>query len=146
MKEYITKDRAKQFVCGHCNEVCSEEPCELSDCDWMAFIDKEPAADVVSKGLYEQIKWERDAALAQLEEYGASLGEKADVVKVRHGRWVFGKDLACCWGQILKNKYHLYCSECLEQAFNRSEDNDPDFDIDTPYCPNCGALMDKEEK
>ena len=47
MKEYITKDRAKQFVCGHCNEVCSEKPCEPSDCDWMAFIDKEPAADVV---------------------------------------------------------------------------------------------------
>lgn len=65
----------------------------------------------------------------------------ADVAPVRHGRWVFGKDLACCWGQILKNKYHLYCSECLEQAFNRSEDNDPDFDIDTPYCPNCGAYM-----
>lgn len=113
MKEYITKDRAKQFVCGHCNEVCSEKPCEPSDCDWMAFIDKEPAAEV------------------------------APVV---HGRWVFGKDLACCWGQIIKNKYHLYCSECLEQAFNRSEDNDPDFDIDTPYCPNCGAKMDKEEE
>ena len=47
MKEYITKDRAKQFVCRHCNEVCSEEPCESSDCDWMAFIDKEPAANVV---------------------------------------------------------------------------------------------------
>ena len=47
MKEYISKDRAKQFVCGHCNEVCSEEPCEPRDCDWMAFIDKEPAADVV---------------------------------------------------------------------------------------------------
>ena len=108
MKEYITKDRAMQFVCGYCNEVCSEEPCESSDCDWMAFIDKEPAADVV---------------------------------EVRHGRWVFGKDLACCWGQILKNKYHLYCSECLEQAFNRSEDNDPDFDVDTSYCPNCGAKM-----
>ena len=113
MKEYITKDRAKQFVCGHCNEVCSEEPCEPRDCDWMAFIDKEPAAEVAP---------------------------------VRHGRWVFGKDLACCWGQILKNKHHLYCSECLEQAFNRSEDNDPDFDIDTPYCPNCGAKMDKEEE
>ena len=145
MKEYISKDRAKQFVCGYCNEVYSEELCEQSNCDWMAFIDKEPAADVISKGLYEQIKWERDVALAQLEEYGVSLGEKADVVKVRHGRWVFGKDLACCWGQILKNKHHLYCSECLEQAFNRSEDNDPDFDIDTPYCPNCGAKMDKEK-
>ena len=113
MKEYISKDRAKQFVCGHCNEVCSEKPCESSDCDWMAFIDKEPAAEVAL---------------------------------VVHGRWVFGKDLACCRGQILKNKYHLYCSECLEQAFNRSEDNDPDFDIDTPYCPNCGAKMDKKEE
>ena len=80
MKEYISKDRAKQFVCGHCNEVCSEKPCESSDCDWMAFIDKEPAADVV---------------------------------EVRHGRWEFGKDLPDSFGSINKNKYHLYCSECI---------------------------------
>ena len=66
----------------------------------------------------------------------------ADVAPVRHGRWIFGKDLPCGWGEILKNKYHLYCSECLEQAFNRSEDNDPDFDVDTPYCPFCGCCMD----
>ena len=66
----------------------------------------------------------------------------ADVALVRHGRWIFGKDLPYSWGQIPKNKYHLYCSECLEQAFNRSEDNDPDFDVDTSYCPNCGAKMD----
>ncbi len=66
----------------------------------------------------------------------------ADVAPVRHGRWMFGKDLPYSWGQIPKNKYHLYCSECLEQAFNRSEDNDPDFDVDTSYCPNCGATMD----
>lgn len=65
----------------------------------------------------------------------------SDVEPVKHGRWVFGKNLPYGWGEILKNKYHLYCSECLEQAFNRSEDNDPDFDIDTPYCPNCGAYM-----
>ena len=66
----------------------------------------------------------------------------ADVAPVVHGRWVFGKDLPYSWGQIPKNKYHLYCSECLEQAFNRSEDNDHDFDVDTSYCPNCGAKMD----
>ena len=66
----------------------------------------------------------------------------ADVAPVRHGRWMFGKDLPYSWGQIPKNKYHLYCSECLEQAFNRSEDNDPDFDVDTSYCPNCGTTMD----
>ena len=70
----------------------------------------------------------------------------ADVAPVRQGRWVFGKDLPYSWGQIPKNKYHLYCSECLEQAFNRSEDNDPDFDVDTSYCPNCGAKMDLEEE
>ena len=70
----------------------------------------------------------------------------ADVAPVLHGRWIFGKDLPYSWGQIPKNKYHLYCSECLEQAFNRSEDNDPDFDVDTSYCPNCGAKMDLEEE
>ena len=66
----------------------------------------------------------------------------ANVAPVRHGWWIFGKDLPCGWGKILKNKYHLYCSECLEQAFNRSEDNDPDFDVETSYCPNCGCRMD----
>ena len=66
----------------------------------------------------------------------------ADVTPVVHGQWIFGKDLPYSWGQIPKNKYHLYCSECLEQAFNRSEDNDPDFDVDTSYCLNCGAKMD----
>ena len=63
-KEYITKDRAKQFVCGHCNEVCSEEPCEPSDCDWMAFIDTEPAADVVEvrHGWWERVIPTKSAA------------------------------------------------------------------------------------
>ena len=111
MKEYITKDRAKQFVCGHCTEACSEKPCESRDCDWMAFIDKEPAADVA---------------------------------EVRHGRWEFGKDLPDSFGSINKNKYHLYCSECRNQAFNKTVDNDYDFDMDTPFCPWCGAKMDKE--
>ena len=76
-------------------------------------------------------------------EIAIGKAQAADVAPVKHGRWVFGKDLPYSWGQIIKNKYHLYCSECLEQAFNRSEDNDPDFDVDTLYCPNCGAKMDE---
>ena len=69
----------------------------------------------------------------------------ADVVEVRHGKWKFGKDLPDSFGSINKNKYHLYCSECRNQAFNKSTDNDCDFDMDTPFCPWCGTKMDKEE-
>ena len=32
--------------------------------------------------------------------------------------------------------------KCLVTAFNKSADNDYDFDMDTPFCPWCGAKMD----
>lgn len=32
--------------------------------------------DVVSRGVYEQVAWERDIAIQQLKELGYSLGEK----------------------------------------------------------------------
>ena len=35
-----------------------------------------PNADVVSRELFEQIKWERDVAMEQLAEHGISFGEK----------------------------------------------------------------------
>lgn len=42
-----------------------------------------PAADVVSKGVYEQVQWERDMAMQQLEEHGIPFcGVADDVVKV----------------------------------------------------------------
>ena len=37
-----------------------------------------PTADVVPKSEVEQIKWERDVAIKQLEEIGLSFGEKTD--------------------------------------------------------------------
>lgn len=39
-----------------------------------------PSADVVTREQYEQIHWERDVALHQLEEIGKALGEKMDDV------------------------------------------------------------------
>lgn len=43
-----------------------------------------PTADVASRELFEQIKWERDIAMAQLKEHGIAFGAKktADVVEV----------------------------------------------------------------
>lgn len=39
--------------------------------------------------VYEQIKWERDIAISQLEELGLSLGEKIDHIKIK--RWLEGR-------------------------------------------------------
>ena len=80
------------------------------------------------------------------DEHGELEEPAADVVKVRRGRWEFGKDLADSFGSINKNKYHLYCSECRHQAFNNSDDNDCDFDMGTPFCPWCGAKVDKDKE
>ena len=102
----------------------------------MAYIERESAIKSLLNDSPEQVGYSREDAADCIRYMDA-----ADVAPVRHGRWILGKDLPYGWGEILKNKYHLYCSECLEQAFNRSEDNDPDFDVDTSYCPNCGAKM-----
>ena len=104
------------------------------------YIEREVATNVVCNILWKMNDLSTSVMAKALNSIPA-----ADVAPVRHGRWIFGKDLPYGWGQILKNKYHLYCSECLEQAFNRSEDNDPDFDVDTQCCPNCGAKMDGGE-
>ena len=80
-------------------------------------------------------------AMMQLADYLIESG-----VTVQHGRWRFGKDLPDSFGSINKNKYHLYCSECRNQAFNKTVDNDPDFDVDTPFCPWCGAKMNKDDR
>ena len=103
------------------------------------YIEREYAVDAVVDVYYDTP--DINLSCEQFEEAILKI-PAADVAPVRHGKWVFGKDLPYSWGQIPKNKYHLYCSECLEQAFNLSEDNDPDFDADTSYCPNCGAKMD----
>ena len=40
-----------------------------------------PTVDAVSMGVHEQVRWERDIAISQLESYGISLGEKTNVAK-----------------------------------------------------------------
>ena len=104
MKEYISKDRAKQFVCGHCNEVCSEKPCEPSDCDWMAFIEKEPAADVapVVHG-----RW----TIAEDDYYGLNIVK----CSVCHEEWCFEEG-----DDVFDLNYH-YCPNC--GAYMMGENN-----------------------
>ena len=57
-------------------------------------IDQMPTVDAVSRGVHDQVRWERDIAMEQLEEHGIPFGGIApDVVKVvrckdcKHGIW-----------------------------------------------------------
>ena len=97
-------------------------------------IEKMPTVDAVSRGVLDQVRWERDVAIEQLESYGVSLGEKADVTKVVHGHWISLTDCA---------NAGVYCSVCGKKVWkedyawcnkkNRLRSN---------YCPHCGAKMD----
>ena len=46
----------------------------------IAVLEDAPTLEVVSKSLFDQIKWERDIAIEQLEGLGLSLGQKIDGV------------------------------------------------------------------
>ena len=59
----------------------------------------------------------------------------ADVVEVRHGRWLTTDAYP----------HHLYCSVCYKTyAKNAKWVNE--LDLPTNCCPNCGAPMDKEDE
>ena len=59
----------------------------------------------------------------------------ADVVEVRHGRWLTTDAYP----------HHLYCSVCYKTyAKNAKWVNE--LDLPTNYCPNCGTRMDKEDE
>lgn len=68
----------------------------------------------------------------------------ADVVEVRHGRWIFKEydEMPWCTQAI--------CSECGAVVENNSslttESGEKYFLKDNQYCRKCGALMDKEDE
>lgn len=53
-------------------------------------VNKFPATDCVSRETFEQVVWERDVAISQLNEKGKSLGEKMDDIPMSRNykyRW-----------------------------------------------------------
>lgn len=64
-------------------EICNGELGTF--CEVLMRIKDWPAADVVSRGVHEQVRWERDVAIEQLRtDYGVGFGAKksANVVEV----------------------------------------------------------------
>lgn len=82
---------------------------------------------------------ERAAAIEAIRKYQYPYGVEfllsnipaADVVEVRHGRWLTTDAYP----------HHLYCSVCYKTyAKNAKWVNE--LDLPTNYCPNCGAKME----
>ena len=59
----------------------------------------------------------------------------AEVVEVRHGRWIFDHMTG-------ERSCYSHCSECNHQEFFVNEDVEKRH----KYCLNCGARMDKEDE
>lgn len=101
-----------------------------------------PAADVVARDCYDKILAENDDMRAIIDTYGGLENiqsafvklheiETADVVPVRHGRWR--------WELADNGWANHICSNC-----GYTKNTDIHVAMDYRYCPNCGALMDKD--
>lgn len=88
---------------------------------------KKTLPDMVPTEAYQQVRWERDTAIKQLESYGVSLGEVADLKRNVKAHWIIGSTsdpFTCsnCGGHSLLN---------YEVMYHNSE-----------FCPHCGAEME----
>lgn len=131
MSKYYNADTLLEFVKQYTPHIDGETTMQ---CVETAILNA-PTADVVSRNVYEQVKWERDVAIAQLKSYGIGFGEKADVTEVKHGEWK----------AIVKQDNYFeppYCDTCKCSVCG--------YVIDVSetvynYCPNCGAKMRRSD-
>lgn len=115
--------------CSNCihYRVCGNEGVDdvaMTFCD-----DKQTDGDLINKSVLDQIKWERDIAISQLNVLGYELGEKPRAEKT--AEWNYER-----FG-------YRTCSNCGYS--NVGTDDDGVF-IPNNYCPNCGAKMKEEEE
>ena len=107
----------------------------------MSYIEREAVLDRLAKvnmdtyyGFTAAVQFGVDHAIQCIKEAPA-----ADVVEVRHGRWI--EDERTYPGPGLKNNL---CSVCGEIAGSWKEGLEPGRKW--AYCPNCGARMEKEDE
>ena len=85
----------------------------------------------ISRGVFEQVRWEKNIAMQQLEELGVPFGAKVELYAkpITNALWF---DVG---GRVI-------CNNCgchpLYDYFGRT--------TLSSFCPYCGAKMSKEEK
>ena len=104
--------------------------------DLMEFLKMQPIIDPVKHGyvpkeVLDQIRWERDIAMSYLEEAGIGFGEKAELQRVKHGKWILLGQRVYGTGRCPTH----YCSECGQHGWD-----------DYKLCHGCGAKMDGDSE
>ena len=77
MARYIDADKLYQETEKKIKAENSQGLAVMDD-EFLDIIDNAPTEDVVLRGHLDQVRWERDVAIEQLEEIGLSFGEKTD--------------------------------------------------------------------
>ena len=82
MNEYLNRQETIAEICkercGVHHYMCNGNP----KCNIVATLAKmNPNNQVVSHSAYEQVAWERDLAIRQLQDIGKGLGERMDDIK-----------------------------------------------------------------
>ena len=96
--------------------------------------------DALEKAIYEwmpkdQEKW-MDSKIPPIENLVVSImmtiqeQQPVDAEPVRHGRWI-------------RDEFGTRCGACGLYAYRDMFDDQP---WESPYCPNCGAKMDREQE
>ena len=75
----------------------------------------------------EQYNENRDLTRTKCDYKNSHFVDATDVIPVRHGSWLDGKCTVCGWEEPDVGTWDGYDAEAW---------------IETPYCPNCGAIMD----
>lgn len=77
---------------------------EMKEC-----VENQPTVEAVPKTYVDQIRWERDIAIEQLNEIGCQFGQKMDEVKkkLEASQWI------PCSERFPKIKEGEYCSDCV---------------------------------
>lgn len=72
-------------------------------------VDVQPTVEAVQKTYADQIRWERDIAIEQLNEIGCQFGQKMDEVKkkLEASQWI------PCSERLPEIKDGEYCSDCV---------------------------------
>ena len=115
----------KETVCKNCN---SHNGIRCGSCwvdDTIGFLQESPTIDAVSRGVLDQVRWERDVAIKQLEEHGIPFcGIAPDVVKVvrcKDCKYYNREESECyvkfdCDGNKLCVGFDYYCADGKRRA------------------------------